>query len=131
MKVAFIRLNSTSYCPYTEHDRDALQTVAGGEIIMCDVRRKRNVDHHRKGFALLHAMFDNQDKFDNFDRFRDWVQIAAGVVDTIVGEHGKVYYKIKSLSFADMDQSEFDSVYKRFIDVAYEKLHQDFALEFV
>jgi len=131
MKVALIKLHSNGYCPYTEHDRESLEKVAGGEIIMCDVRRKRNVDHHRKGFALLHAMFDNQDSFDDFDRFRDWVQIAAGVVDTIIGDEGKVYYKIKSLSFADMDQSEFDKVYNRFITVAVEKLGQDFALEFV
>ena len=131
MKIAFVKVKDCGYWPYTEHDIEALRKVANDEVIMCDVRRKRNVDHHRKGFALLHAMFDNQDKFDDFDRFRDWVQIAAGVVDTVIGEDGKVYYKIKSLSFADMDQSEFDKVYDKFITVAFEKLRQDFALEFV
>jgi len=129
-RVALVKV-SDSYWPLAQHDIDELGNVAAGEVLMCDVKRNRNVGHHKKGFKLLHLMFDNQDKFDDFETFRDWVQIAAGIVERIIGPEGELYYKIKSLAFDKMDQSEFEKVYNKIVTVAYEKLGQDFALDFV
>lgn len=104
---------------------------AQGEEFVVDLARRRNVDHHRKGFALLRAMHANQDRFDDipFDQFRKWVTLQAGYFDTfIVGN--REYIEPHSLAFDKMDQSKFDAVYRGIVTVAVEKLNQEWAIHY-
>jgi len=116
------------FVPASEHDLDILDRVPAGSVIGGEFKLVRNAAHHRKAFALLHKMFANQDRYTDFDRFYDFVKIAAGIVATVIGPDGQVFYKLKSLSFADMDQLEFDAVYQKIITVAVEHFGQDWTL---
>lgn len=125
-----VQLTRTHYGfePDTERDVEALAAVKVGQSISGDFRQPRNPAHHRKAFALLHAMYENQEQFDSFDRFYDWVKVRAGLVDLVeIGEKGAVY-KVKSLSFASMGQEEFDGVYQQIVTVAYEQMGFEWAL---
>ena len=104
---------------------------ARGEIFIVDLARRRNVGHHRKGFALLKAMFENQDRFEHlpFTRFRKWVTISAGYFDTYV-TGDTTHIEAHSLAFDKMDQTKFDEVYQAIITVAVEELGQDWAISY-
>lgn len=128
MRVQLRRNSDGLFQPDSEADLDALQSVHVGGVIAGDFKQPRNPGHHRKAFAMLHKLFANQDTFDDFEKFREWMQIAAGIVDTIIGPDGKVYYKVRSIAWDRMDQSEFEWTYQRFIDVAYEKLGHEWVL---
>lgn len=126
-----VQLTRTPYGfePDTERDVEALAAVKVGQSISGDFRQPRNPAHHRKAFALLHEMYANQDQFDSFDRFYDWVKVRAGLVDLVeINDTGAVY-KLRSLSFASMGQEEFDGVYQKIVTVAYEDLGMRWALE--
>lgn len=126
-----VQLTRTPYGfePDTERDVEALSAVKVGQSISGDFRQPRNPAHHRKAFALLHEMYANQDQFDSFDRFYDWVKVRAGLVDLVeINDKGAVY-KLRSLSFASIGQEEFDGVYQKIVTVAYEDLGMRWALE--
>ena len=115
--------------PDSEYDQQILEKLRPGTVVTAELKQSRNPSFHAKAFAMLHEVFNNQDKFDDFDKFRKWLQIAAGIVDTIIGPDGKVYYEVKSLSFANMDEIEFEEAYQALITAAYNKLGLDWVIE--
>ncbi len=104
---------------------------AKGESFVVDIARRRNVGHHRKGMALLTAMWENQDRFEGieFDPFRKWVMYQGGFFKTyFVGE--KEFTEADSLRFDKMDQAEFERVYQMIMTVAMRELDQKWVTTF-
>ena len=101
-------------------DGQALQVLKGiktDTIVKAKITKPRNVMFHRKFFALLDLAFQNQDKYDAFEPFRKEVVMRAG---WYVEHHhltGAISYEAKSISFAKMDQIEFEELYWACIDV--------------
>ena len=118
---------ATGYLPHSAHDEGELESVRVGDVVEAQIRKVRNPNHHRKAFALLHDLFDNQDTFDSFDTFYTWAKIKCGLVETFIDSDGKVYYTPESLAFSSMDQLRFDSVYQKFITLGVE-MGQDWVL---
>ena len=129
MKVQLLLRKDRSLIPTTKHDDDLLKSLHPGDRVICEIKKSRNPDFHRKAFAMLHEIFDNQDTFTDFDRFREWLQIAAGIVETIIGPDGQTYYKVKSLAFHKMDNIEFERTYQALITAACEKLGMVWVIE--
>ncbi len=100
----------------------------------CEVSRPRNPGHHRKFFALMHVAFDlwsgtvepqvyrGEQVLPNIDRFRKDVAILAGYGRPVVNVKGEVRVEAQSISFASMDQVEFDAFYNRILDVLMHKV---------
>lgn len=92
----------------------------------------RNIKFHRKAFALIKVAFDALDFGDkehkgvkvqkNIDQFRDDVTILAGYYDVVFNYAGEMRLKAKSWSFASMDETEFEAMYSRMIDVILAKI---------
>ena len=118
---------AAGYLPHSAHDEAELESVRLGDVVEAQIRKVRNPNHHRKAFALLHDLFDNQDTFDSFDTFYTWAKIKCGLVETFIDSDGKVYYTPESLAFSSMDQLRFDSVYQKFITLGVE-MGQDWVL---
>jgi hypothetical protein len=127
VKVQLIR-TPHGFIPATEHDTECLRGVKMGQSIAGDFRRPRNPQHHRKAFALLHAMYENQEQFDSFDRFYDWVKVRAGLVDLVEINSTGAVYRLRSMSFASMGQEEFEGVYQKIVTVAYEQMGFEWVL---
>ena len=53
----------------------------------------------------------------NFERFRSDITILAGFYEQYYRVDGSLRIEPKSISFASMDQDEFDLLYQRTIDV--------------
>lgn len=113
--------------PAHQSDLDELAKLPTAQPVRVKVTRIRNVDFHRKFFALLNLAFDYweppEDTYErgpvekNFERFRADVIILAGFYDTYWRLNGEARIEPKSISFANMDQDEFEELYAKTVDV--------------
>lgn len=123
-----------------------LTKAAGGVLVPCDpqaaefiakmkvgagvratVKQQRNVQFHRKYFALLNLAFDHWEPTEatykgqvvgkNFDQFRNDVVCLAGFSEVAINMRGEVRVTAKSISFGSMSQDEFDGLYSATVNV--------------
>ena len=98
-----------------------------------NLRQHRILWRHKKYFALLNLAFENWEPGEidskygkpmkNFDRFRKDVAILTGHYDLVIRVDGSSRPEAKSISFAKMDQSEFEGLYSKTIDLLVEKIY--------
>lgn len=103
-----------------------LVSMEPGEIALVDVVVPRNPRFHRKFFALLKIGFDawdpglthdGQPVAKDFEQFREDVTIMAGHYVQTWTLEGEMRLRAKSISFAAMDDEEFERVYSSVADV--------------
>lgn len=107
--------------PAYDSDSEAIKSLKSDEVVSCKITRPRNLEHHRKFFALMNLCFNNQDKYDSPEVLRKVLTLKAGYYDEVVTDKGVVYLP-KSISFSKMDQSEFQVFYGRFLDVVCKEI---------
>jgi hypothetical protein len=98
------------------------------------VKRIRNYEFHKKFFALVNYAYEFWEPAPlpdspehrwrkkvtpekNMDRFRKDLTILAGWYDAHYRVNGEVRIEAKSISFAAMDEDEFEKLYSATIDV--------------
>ena len=97
---------------------DELSGMKIGQVYKVKYTKPRNYKFHKKYFALLTTAYDNQEKYDAFEHFRDAVTMQAGYYETHASlGTGKLIFKPKSISFTKMDESEFSKLYNKTIDI--------------
>ena len=103
--------------PFDEEARLKFDKWKNGGPVECEPKQPRNYEHHKKFFALVDIVFKETESFTNSHECLEWFKIKCGVYKTIkVGEN---YYPITgSISFAKMNQDEFNVFYDRAIDSA-------------
>jgi len=104
--------------PSSEKSIKIFNKVKIGEEILIDYKAKRNLQFHKKGFALLNLVFQNQDIYTNLEDLRVEFRLKAGYYTEHITTKGKLIYIPKSMSFAEMDENEFEELYSKFIDIA-------------
>jgi hypothetical protein len=98
--------------PATDADKTKFAKVAQGEIVQVEFEKKRNTQFHRKFFALLNIGFENQDTFNLFDIYREYVLIGIGFCHIFIRPDGQPNYKAKSISYENLpDNNDFEKVY--------------------
>jgi hypothetical protein len=127
MHLALRKLPNGLLAPADAEDVEALQKVKLGQVIHADFKQMRNVKFHRKFFAMLNLGFDAWEPpaiehnglpcVKNRERFRKDCLIAAGFCDVVVNLMGTAKAEAKSISFASMDDTEFERVYSAVADV--------------
>ncbi|HAT1590673.1 DUF1367 family protein [Klebsiella oxytoca] len=64
----------------------------------------------------------------DFEVFREWATIQAGYFTTHINPDGSRWLKAKSISFSNMDESEFEGLYKSVLNVLWNYiLYQKFS----
>lgn len=106
-----------------------LVSMEPGELSRLECVIPRNARFHFKFFALLNVGFDAWEPGrkrktykgfpvqKDFEQFREDVTIAAGHFTQTFGLNGKFKLKAKSISFASMDDAEFERVYSSVANV--------------
>ena len=117
MEILLTKTNAT-LAPADMHASEYVYKLKPGATLIADVRQPRNPLFHRKFMSLLRVGFEywqpgEVDKKHgvpekNFDQFREDVTILAGFYFPVVRTDGTVRIKAKSISFASMDEEEFD-----------------------
>lgn len=90
--------------------------LGDGEIIAVKWKYPRNVEFHRKFFALLKVGFENQEHYATMEQFRHVFLIETGHADPIISASGAVHWMPVSISFEKMDQLDFERLYSDLLD---------------
>jgi hypothetical protein len=103
--------------PADEASRAILTKIKTGEVVRVEVKRPRNTAHHRKFFALLHIVFENQEAYENPDHLLLALKYAVGHCEIVIAKDGSKMPLGRSIAFHKMDQSEFEAFYEKCLDV--------------
>lgn len=139
--IALVKLPDGSLDGFLDADKTAyrrfksrLKNLEAGELIAFDVRLPRNSKYHRKFFAMLnlaYEMWQPQRKNKsykgvvvqkNFERFRSDCLIQAGFYEQTFDLDGNMKLEAQSISFASMDDIQFEAVYSAVLNVLLEKV---------
>ena len=101
---------------------ESIDNIKEGETVTCSIRRSRNPAHHRKLFALLNVVFQNQRVYATVQDLLAALKIATGLFETGLTVDRIPYVQPKSISFASMCQSEFEQTYDKMVDVILTKI---------
>lgn len=100
-----------------------LDYIGNGEMVKVEVTKSRDITKHRRFFALIQAVWaleEMQENFDNQEGLRMWLTVQAGHYRSMYLEGVEVRIP-KSISFADMDDTEFREFYDRAVNAVLQK----------
>lgn len=108
--------------PVDDAGRDMLGKVAPGTVLRVEMKRPRNLGHHRKFWALVSLIYQNQTHYNSPEALCDVIKVLAGYCVVTRGKGGREIHIPKSISFAAMDQTEFDQFWDRVVTVVCEQI---------
>ncbi len=119
--------------PADTSTQDWYNKIKTGSAISVKAKTIRNYKFLKKYFALLNIGFDHwtpgeiNSKYGtpekNFDRFRKDVAILCGFYDIVVRLDNSTRPEARSISFAAMEEEEFEDLYSKTIDVFLKHLY--------
>ena len=93
-------------------DRHATLPEEGAEVLV-QVRKARNIKHHRLYWALLHATVEATNIWAEAEELHRWLKISLGHYTPHVQPNGTVLCELLPTNFAAMDQTAFGDYYSR------------------
>lgn len=93
--------------------RKMLEAIQPGEIFQLDYWFPRHGAFHRLHFAMLAAILDAQEQFDDIDKLRYWLTVGAGDVDFYPGPTGRMVAIPRSINYRKMDDEDFRDHHER------------------
>lgn len=123
-KIALIRTLS-GFKPAYDSDIELSKKIKLNEIYTYEFKKERNYNFHKKFFALVKLVFDNQEQYTNFEHLRKDLIIESGNYDLRYDLLGVEIREAKSISFAKMDEIQFSDLYSSVIDVIVKYFHFD------
>lgn len=111
--------------PLDDDDYEEKKKLKLGQTYSVEIKVARNVDFHRKYFALIAYAWEflNEQetaRFKSKDNFRKYLEMAAGHCDVIYHPRLQEFVEVpKSISFGSMDNTAFSELYERVKDVIF------------
>lgn len=115
MKGVFVK-DLRSLRPADPLAEEIMRSLKAGAMVTVEVRKSRNLQHHRLYWSLMQLVADNMDGNYSAEVVSDVVKIRAGHVIPVRTAKGEVFLP-KSISFAAMDQQDFREFFDRAIQV--------------
>ena len=75
-------------------------------------KEPRSGPYHKRHFAMIGALFNAQEQFDDQDQFRKWLEVGAGYADMVPGPKGKMCAMPRSIAYDKLDQAEFEPIHE-------------------
>ena len=117
MKITLVKqLNNTFKIAY-DSDYEKAKKIKVNEFYEFEYKQPRNYQFHKKFFALMELVFNNQEAYSNKEDLREDLTIEAGYFRLTENIHGQTVKKAKSISFASMDETEFSELYNSIVNV--------------
>ena len=117
MKITLIKTLSGSFKPAYNSDYELAKKLTLNEPFEFEYKKPRNYKFHKKFFALLNLVFENQEQYSNLNHLRQDLIIEAGFYEIRYNFQAVEIYEPKSISFSKMDEVEFNELYSKCIDV--------------
>ena len=90
---------------------NGLMSLEPGEMVSIRTHKARSGPFHRRHMAIETAVFEAQEKFENFEQFRNWLKVGSGFCDWIAGPRGAVIPVPKSIAFDKLEDGEMRQVH--------------------
>lgn len=124
MEVLLIKTPQGPFIPADEDFQEACKRFKVGQTIRADIKAMLDVgfdawEPEQKEYKGMPAQ-------KNKTRFRKDCTIAAGFYTTTYDINGNVKLEAKSISFANMDDAEFEKVYSAVADVLLQKILRNY-----
>lgn len=104
--------------PVYDNDIEEKRKLKIGELYFADVKKPRNIEFHKKGFALLNLGWKNSPLDIPFDpAYRDYITMRAGFAQVYQTPEGKDIAIAESISFSNMDETRFQKYYDAILAV--------------
>ena len=97
--------------PLGKHAEQTIRKLKPGKPILCEAKSTRNPAHHRKFFAVLRKVFEQQEQFPTEDALRMATLIKLGKFTVHTGFDGLPFPEPKSMAYASMARDEFEEFY--------------------
>lgn len=94
---------------------NGLMRLEPGEMVEIRTHKERLGWYHRKHMALEQAVFEQQEKFEEFESFRTWLKVGSGYVDWHPGPKGGVIPVPRSLSYSRLEQGDMEAVHHEMV----------------
>jgi len=103
--------------PVDQASEEIMNGLPLGEPFKVKVSRPRNLNQHRKFYALLQVVFENQSIYPTIDALLAVIKITLGHCDIVKLPNGDMAPVVKSISFASMPQDDFNRFYSQTVDL--------------
>lgn len=120
----FCKVTPYGLVPMYDSDLDLKKHLKVGTVVKCKVRNPRNYEHHKKFFALVRLTYDNLPgnlaeawKIHNEEDMLRRFKRDLGYYTSTYNERGEREIEYRSISFAAMEQHEFERFYNQCIDL--------------
>ena len=130
--IVLLKTPSGALMPADPQAAEFVAKLKLGAPVRAEVKRVRNYQFHKKLFALLNFAYENWEPTEatykgqvvqkNFSQFRNDVIVLAGFFETTMTLKQEVRVVAKSISFANMPQDEFDSLYNAVVSVVLNRI---------
>lgn len=118
---------ATGLKPLYDADYDEKKKLQMGGVYEATIRVKRNLNFHRKFFALLNCAWEylnekQQKELGGIEQFRKYLEVKAGYYQLWHSPDLNLMLRIPtSIAFDKMDDAEFSTLYDRVKDVLFEE----------
>ena len=124
----YCRVTPYGLVPLYDSDHDLKQRLKVGSTVRCRVSLPRNYEFHKKFFALVRLTYDNLPlplverwKIHSVDDMLRRFKRDLGYFTSSVNELGEREVEYKSISFAAMDEEEFERFYNGSVNLVLGK----------
>jgi len=125
MKFTVIKqLNNTLKVAY-DSDYELIKKLKPNTEYQCEIKRPRNYKFHKKYFALITMLFENQERYNNINDLRHDLIVEAGYYRRYLDMQGQSVKVALSISFASMNQEDFDDLYSKTLDAIVQHFNFD------
>lgn len=135
MDLMLMKTPAGALMPADSETQEYLGKLRIGQGVRVKITRARNLQFHRKMFALFKLAFDawepdgsmeykGQPVAKDFDRFRKDMTILAGFFNPVVNVRGEIRLEAESLSFGSMKEERFEQVFKAVLTAVWTRVLQ-------
>lgn len=117
----FVKNTLSGLVPLYPADLEEKKRLKLGAEYKVEIKHPRNIGFHKKFFALVNIGHQNTSLEMPFETYRRYVIMKAGYFKVYNTGKGS-YYEAESISFAKMDQIQFEEVYSRVLDIIIKDL---------
>jgi hypothetical protein len=139
MATIYLKKLYNTFCPADQISAEAMEEMKPNGVYKAVLTQPRSYPFHKRFFSLLQVAFEAWEISSvehkgrvvekNFDRFRKDITILCGYYETVFNIKGEMRLEAKSISFANMEQGEFEKLYSRAIDVILKEVLSNYTAE--
>ena len=114
---AIFKKSLSGFIPASTEAEDILKKIKLNDLVTIDIKKPRSLQNHRRYFALLKIVLDNQDEYKTTDDLLEVIKIKLKLYDVKYTLEGKPYPRLHSINFASMKELEFRKVFNDTLNI--------------